>query len=108
LKDNRQELGAGGIPADMDAAKLADLLEKLRSRKLANDEKEGQLTNTQALIDEARPGLEHIRELVFEKLTGEMPKAVAGFDIPQVRVYGTRLANEIVAGFADIFSKWKV
>ena len=80
--------------------------ERVRKLKLANDETEGQVVRIEKLVEQAAPTLQKIKEVTYGKLEGEMPIAVAGMDVPQSRIYGTRLAGELIKIWSDFFKKW--
>jgi hypothetical protein len=82
--------------------------ERVRKLKLANDETEGELVRIKNLMDTAAPTLQKIKEVLYGKLEGEMPIAVAGMDVPQSRIYGTRLAGELIKLWSEFFKKWGI
>ena len=92
---------------DRDKKKEFDA-ERVRKLKLANDETEGELVRIKTLMDTAAPTLQKIKEVLYGKLEGEMPIAVAGMDVPQSRIYGTRLAGELIKLWSEFFKKWGI
>jgi hypothetical protein len=92
---------------DSDKKKEFDA-ERVRKLKLANDETEGELVRIKTLMDTAAPTLQKIKEVLYGKLEGEMPIAVAGMDVPQSRIYGTRLAGELIKLWSEFFKKWGI
>ena len=49
-----------------------------------------------------------IREILEAKLVNEYPSAVAGLDVPQARIYGKRLYDDILAAFLALDKEWKI
>jgi hypothetical protein len=92
---------------DRDKKKEFDA-ERVRKLKLANDETEGELVRIETLMETAAPTLQKIKEIIYSKLNDEMPIAVAGMDVPQSRIYGTRLAGEIIKLCSELFKKWGI
>ena len=91
----------------------ADLKKKIdeqreRKLKLENDETEKQLVRVEKLAEMAGPTLEKFKEVLYQKLQNEMPISVAGMDVPQSRIYGTRLAAEILKPLQTIFKSWEI
>ena len=82
--------------------------ERVRKIKMANDKEAGELVELKKLTSEAAPTLQKIKDITYQKLTNEMPIAVAGMDVPQSRIYGTRLASDLLAVWGSLFKKWGV
>jgi hypothetical protein len=79
-----------------------------RLKKIKADELEGKLTNTEELAREAGPTLSAFKDLLYQKLGNEIPIAMAGVDVPQARIIGTRFADELLASLQITFRKWAV
>jgi hypothetical protein len=92
---------------DKDKKKEFDV-ERVRKLKLANDETEGELVRIDKLMETAAPTIQKIKEVTYGKLEGEMPIAVAGMDVPQSRIYGTRLAGELIKIWSELVKKWGI
>ena len=82
--------------------------ERVRKLKLANDETEGQVVRIEKLVALSAPTLQKIKEPRYAKLEHEMPIAVAGMDVPQSRIFGTRLAGELLKLWEKFFKKWGI
>jgi hypothetical protein len=73
-----------------------------------NAVRRGEFVKISDLVTEGTATLAQIQELTYQKLQNEMPMAVAGMDIPQSRIYGTRLAGELIKQWSGLFKKWKI
>ncbi len=82
--------------------------EKHRKLKLANDEKDGLLTDTQKLAESVLPMFAAIKELTYQRLVDEIPIAMAGVDVPQARILGRRYADELILKWKSAVEKLKV
>lgn len=82
--------------------------EKHRKLKLENDEFEGLLKRTSDLQQAIAPALERLRKVTYDKLQLEMPKAAAGMDIPQARIFGGRLADDLMIEWGKVFKAWAI
>jgi len=82
--------------------------ERVRKLKLANDETEGQVVRIEKLVEVSAPTLQKIKESLYTKLENEMPIAVAGMDVPQSRIFGTRLAGELIKLWGKFFKGWGI
>ena len=82
--------------------------ERVRKLKLANDETEGQVVRIEKLVALSAPTLQKIKETLYAKLENEMPIAVAGMDVPQSRIFGTRLAGELIKLWEKFFKEWGI
>lgn len=81
--------------------------EELRAKKRENDLEEGLMVQTSALIEKFRPVAQRIKDSLRQKLVNEYPMAVAGLDVPQARIFGMRLEEEILKTWAGFFEGWK-
>lgn len=102
LRDHQKELGATH-PADMDSAKLAELLERVRQRRRQNDLADGILVPKSKVLEEFQKVATPIKSLLRTKLELEFPSAIAGMDVPQCRIFGRRLEDAILAELAKLF-----
>ncbi len=82
--------------------------ERVRKLKLANDETEGQVVRIEKLVALSAPTLQKIKETLYAKLENEMPIAVAGMDVPQSRIFGTRLAGELLKLWEKFYKEWGI
>ena len=83
------------------------LKQQARRLRLANDLKEGRLV-LRALVSETHARiLGRFRFELEQKLRNEFPMAVAGQDVPSCRIYGTRLADQLMAILYDMGAEWK-
>lgn len=81
--------------------------EEIRKLKIGNDLKERILVRKSdgaALIESL--GRE-IDEMLMQKLENEYPASVSGMDVPQARVYGKRLGDQIRGAFRKFADGWR-
>lgn len=82
--------------------------EKHRALKRDNDKADGLLIEKAVVVADLRKVAEPIKLLLRQKLENEYPLAVAGLDVPQARIYGKRLEDDILAEFQKLFVKFGV
>ena len=82
--------------------------EKLKRLKRENKKEEGELTETSKLAAAVQGSVTALRDLTYQKLENEMPMAVAGMDVAQSRIYGGRLAAELLERWRDVFKAWNL
>jgi hypothetical protein len=82
--------------------------EKHRALKRDNDLADGLLLAKADVVAEIRKLAEPVKVMLRQKLENEYPLAVAGLDVPQARIYGKRLEDDIMAEFQKLFSKFGV
>lgn len=80
----------------------ADLLELRLKRE------RGELVDLKALADEIGPMLVAFRAMVYQKFEMDAPIAMAGMGVPEARIIGQRMADELLTRLGEIFKKWKV
>jgi hypothetical protein len=102
LRDHRQELGATS-PMDMDSAKLAEMLERVRQRRRLNDVADGLLVKKSKVVEEFQKVATPVKAMLRQKLEIEYPPAVAGMDVPQARIFGRRLEDDILVELQKLF-----
>jgi hypothetical protein len=51
--------------------------------------------------------LARVDQILEQKLSNEYPAAVAGLDVPQSRIYGKRLGDQIRTEFQGLKEEWK-
>lgn len=76
--------------------------EEVRKLRIANDAKEGRLVprdQYESWIAKVRSGVDVIIE---QKLVNEYPSAVAGMDVPQARIFGKRLGDQLREEFGKL------
>lgn len=82
--------------------------EKHRKLKLENDQSEGLLTNTARLATELSAALIPIREELRQKLEAECPMAMSGMDVPEARIIGKRLCDDVFEKIGAVFKRWEI
>jgi len=87
------------------ARKQAIADEDHRKRKRENDVADKLLVKKTDVVSEFRKIAEPIKLLLRQKLENEYPLAVAGLDVPQARIYGKRLEDDILAEFQKLFAQ---
>jgi len=79
--------------------------EKHRTIKRENDLAEELLVPKALVVSEFRKIAEPIKAMLRQKLENEYPLAVAGLDVPQARVYGRRLGDDILSEHQKFYQK---
>lgn len=101
--------------ADVEAAlkakssnKLKDeeLIEKIRKLRIANDREDGLLIPKVKVAESLRRCLSPAVATLEQRLVNEYPTAVAGLDVPQARIYGKRLCDEIIGQIQSLEKEW--
>jgi hypothetical protein len=101
--------------AESTAIKASDDLRSLRARELRlRCERLAFLLGVErrkyVLTDDVRAAIMRIGKAVDtileQKLVSEYPSAVAGLDVPQARIYGKRLGDDIRRQFQSLASEW--
>lgn len=80
--------------------------EQHRKIKRENDLADGLLIRKADVIAELRKTAEPVRAILRQKLENEYPPAVASMDVPQARIYGKRLEDDILAEFQKLFARF--
>lgn len=91
----------------MAARRQAIADEQHRKIKMANDVAAGELVAKAKFLAEFRQTVQPIRD-ILNRLETEYPLAVAGMDVPQARIYGRRMKNDILAAWQKLFDQWKI
>lgn len=88
--------------------KLAILRENWRKLKIANDRQEGLLIEKSKVYEQTSYMAEKIKNLLENKLVNEYPTIVAGLDVPDIRIYGRKLFEEICYEIQSWSDDWKI
>jgi hypothetical protein len=90
--------------------KLRDqkMLQEIRKLRIANDKEEGLVVAKGKVIDSIRRCLSPAVATLEQRLVNEYPTAVAGMDVPQARIYGRRLCDELIAFFKSLEKEWSL
>ena len=80
------------------------LIEEIRKLRLANDREEEKLITKARVKASMRRCLTPAAAMLEQRLVNEYPTGVAGLDVPQARIYGKRLCDELL-GFLQLFEK---
>ena len=83
------------------------LREEHRKLKLINDFKEGKLIPIETVKHVHSRTLARVDQVIEQKLSNEYPSAVAGLDVPQARVYGKRLGDQLREEFQKLNQLWQ-
>lgn len=73
--------------------------EEIRKLRIRNDKDDGKLVPAEWVMEGDARILSRVDQILEQKLSNEYPSAVAGLDVPQARVYGKRLGDQIRAEF---------
>lgn len=82
--------------------------EQHRALKRNNDTADGLLVTKASVVAEFRKVGEPIKLLLRQKLENEYPLAVAGLDVPQARIYGKRLEDDILTELQKILGSMAI
>jgi len=102
IAEHEKELTTGGI-----ALRDQKLAEEVRKLRLKNDRDEGKLIPIEAVKHCVSRVLSRVDQILEAKLSNEYPAAVAGLDVPQSRIYGKRLGDQIRTEFQGLKEEWK-
>jgi hypothetical protein len=83
-------------------------VEQLRKLRLANDKEERLIVKRSAVSESIRRSLSPAAATLEQRLVNEYPTAVAGLDVPQARIYGKRLCDELVAFLKSLEKEWSI
>ena len=83
------------------------LSEEIRKLRLKNDRDEGKLILVDSVKSCVSRVLARVDQILEQKLSNEYPAAVAGLDVPQSRIYGKRLGDQIRVEFQGLKEEWK-
>lgn len=95
-----------GALKDKPSRSLRDekLIEEIRKLRLANDREDQKLITKAQVKASMRRCLTPASAMLEQRLVNEYPTGVAGLDVPQARIYGKRLCDELL-GFLQSFEK---
>lgn len=80
--------------------------EEIRRLRRENDEADILLVKKAEVIESIRRCMTPAVALLEQRLVNEYPTAVAGLDVPQARVYGRRVCDEIITYFQTLADEW--
>jgi biotin operon repressor len=83
------------------------LAEEVRKLRIQNDAKEGKLVARESVAASIRRILGPADQTLEQKLVNEWPSMVAGQDVPAIRIYGKRLADDIRTKLRELETEWK-
>jgi phage terminase Nu1 subunit (DNA packaging protein) len=97
------------IEASADGAPLKDqkLAEEIRKLRIKNDRDEGKLVSRESVAASIRRILGPAAQILTKKIENEWPSAVAGQEVPAIRIYGKRLVDDIMGKFKELETEWK-
>lgn len=90
ISGHEKELTSGGV-----ALRDQKLAEEIRKLRIKNDRDVGKLVPLDFIEQGDAKILAAVDQILEQKLSNEYPSAVAGLDVPQARVYGKRLGDQI-------------
>lgn len=76
--------------------------EEVRKLKIINDERQGKSVLKVEIVAAVQRALSQVSQIAEAKLVNEYPSAVAGLDVPQARVYGRRLYDQLMIEFRKL------
>lgn len=80
--------------------------EQTRKLKLANDLKAGKVVAVAQIANGFLKVSTSVKKILRQRLENEYPTFCAGLQVAEARVYGKRLADEIIKEFAALESAW--
>lgn len=88
--------------------KLKDekLMEEIRKLRMANDLQEKLLVTRAKVQESLRRSLTPAVAILEQRLVNEYPTGVAGLDVPQARIYGKRLCDELMNFIQSLETEW--
>ena len=84
------------------------LMEEIRKLRVANDLTEGKLVKKSQVQESLRRCLTPAVAILEQRLVNEYPTAVAGLDVPQARIYGKRLCDELMDFMQSLETEWNL
>jgi len=102
ISSNEKELTTGGI-----ALRDQKVTEEVRKLRIRNDRDEGKLIAVELVKACVARVLARVDQILEQKLANEWPSAVAGLDVPQARIYGKRLGDQVRVEFNRLKEEWK-
>jgi hypothetical protein len=82
--------------------------EELRKLKSFNDERADKLVPIEKVSAFHAKVIREVRDILRRKLEEELPIAMAGLDVPQARVFGRRLGDELIREFGKLGEGLKI
>ena len=83
------------------------LAEEIRKLRIKNDRDESKLISVEFVCARIANVLAKVDSIIEQKLSNEYPSAVAGLDVPQSRIYGKRLGDQIRVEFQSLAKEWE-
>lgn len=80
--------------------------EEIRKLRIANDKEDDLLILKTKVADSLRRCLGPATSTLEQRLVNEYPTAVAGLDVPQARIYGKRLYDELLVHLQQLQKEW--
>ena len=103
-----KEATAVKVASDLRALRAREISLRCDRLKFRLEVDRGEYIRLADIVSEIAPSLSAFKELLYGKLQGEMPTAASGMDIPQSRIYGGRLAGELLEKLQAVFKAWKI
>lgn len=102
ISEHEKELTTGGV-----ALRDQKVSEEVRKLRIRNDRDEGKLISVDLVKQCVARVLSRVDQILEQKLANEYPSAVAGLDVPQARIYGKRLGDQVRVEFNKLKGEWK-
>jgi hypothetical protein len=102
IAEHEAELVTGGV-----ALRDQKLTEEIRKLRIKNDKDAKLSVPVESVKQCIARILARVDQILEQKLCNEYPSAVAGLDVPQARIYGKRLGDQIRAEMNKLKEEWK-
>jgi hypothetical protein len=90
------------------AAKEAIVNEKVRKDKRENEEAEGLLVLKSEVLESLAKSLIALKEHLRHKLEVDCPRDFSGMSVPESRILGKRLFDELCQKYFETLAKWTI
>lgn len=96
------------LPKESQGGSLRDekLREEIRKLRIKNDRDQGLVVPRARVAESISRILPTAMGQLEQKLVNEYPSAVAGLDVPQARVYGKRVFDDLAASLRAFEKEW--
>lgn len=82
------------------------IAEEVRKLRIKNDRDEGKVIAVEHVMRVMSRILVRVDAMIEQKLSNEYPSAVAGMDVPQARIFGKRLGDQMRAELQSMGREW--
>lgn len=102
IAENSEELKSAPL-----SLKDQKLNEEIRKLKISNDTKSKLVVLKSSVKGATSACIDRIRTFLEQKLENEYPSAVVGMEVPQARVYGRRVNDQILSELQKLHDEWE-